>query len=132
MIAIDGTFRKVEEYDGPGLIKHCKKIFPDICIIADISTNLEALASIENGADGISTTLRGYTPETSWQMKEPIDIGFINELCQSYPDFPVIAEGKIRTPHQVNQISKIGVWSIVVGTAITRPYLITKEFVASM
>ncbi|WP_090854859.1 tRNA-dihydrouridine synthase [Paraliobacillus sp. PM-2] len=41
---------------------------------------------------------------------------------------PVIAEGRIQTPEQARRMLEIGAWSVVVGSAITRPQLITKSF----
>lgn len=38
----------------------------------------------------------------------------------------VIAEGNINTPEKVKRVMQLGVFSIVVGSAITRPQLITK------
>ena len=40
----------------------------------------------------------------------------------------VIAEGNINTPEKVKRVMQLGVFSIVVGSAITRPQLITKSF----
>lgn len=132
IIAIDGTFRMVDGYNGPDLIRHCKKTYQGICILADISTMEEALACANNGADGITTALRGYTPITHEYFNAPVDTQFIIELVNKFPGYPVIAEGKIKTFEQVEEITKAGAWSIVIGSAITRPHLITKDYVKSM
>ena len=132
IIAIDGTLRTVEGYNGPELISYCKKIYPDICILADISTMEEAIACVKNCADGITTALRGYTLETHDQLNDPVDIRFIAELTRHFPGYPVIAEGKIKNLKQVKEITKSGVWSIIVGSVITRPHLITKDYVETM
>ena len=44
----------------------------------------------------------------------------------------VIAEGNINTPEKVKRVMQLGVFSIVVGSAITRPQLITKTFVDAL
>ena len=44
----------------------------------------------------------------------------------------VIAEGNINTPEKVKRVMQLGVFSIVVGSAITRPQLITKAFVDAL
>ena len=42
---------------------------------------------------------------------------------------PLIAEGNIDTPEKVKRVLELGAYSVVVGSAITRPQLITKKFV---
>ena len=42
---------------------------------------------------------------------------------------PVIAEGRINTPEDLKSVYDIGVYSAVVGSAITRPQLIAKKFI---
>ena len=44
----------------------------------------------------------------------------------------MIAEGNINTPEKVKRVMQLGVFSIVVGSAITRPQLITKTFVDAL
>ena len=41
---------------------------------------------------------------------------------------PVVAEGRYQTPRQAAQAIDAGAYAVVVGTAITRPHLITKTF----
>ena len=41
---------------------------------------------------------------------------------------PVIGEGNINTPQKLKRVMEIGVYSVVIGSAITRPQLITKKF----
>ncbi|ANX13807.1 N-acetylmannosamine-6-phosphate 2-epimerase [Fictibacillus arsenicus] len=95
-------------------------------IMADISTFEEGIMAIELGADFISTTLSGYTPYSP-QMKEP-DFELIKQLSK-LGKVPVIAEGRISTPAQAKKALELGAFSVVVGSAITRPQLITKRFV---
>ncbi len=132
LIAIDGTFRNVGGINGPDFIGMCKEKHPEICIIADIAQTNEALACIENGADAISSTLRGYTPETAHEPSHVPNFQLIQDLCNRIKGVPVIAEGKINTPEYASKIMGMGVWSIVVGSAITRPHIITKWYNESM
>lgn len=45
---------------------------------------------------------------------------------------PVIAEGNINTPEKAKRVKELGVFSIVVGSVITRPQLITRAFVDAL
>lgn len=93
--------------------------------MADISTYEEGVKASNLGADIISTTLSGYT-EYSPQKSEP-DYELIKELSENVK-IPVIAEGRIASPDKLLKSLKCGAYSVVVGGAITRPQLITKEF----
>ncbi|MFP4311119.1 MAG: hypothetical protein ACLFS9_03950 [Nitriliruptoraceae bacterium] len=42
---------------------------------------------------------------------------------------PVIAEGRYRTAEQVRAALAAGAWAVVVGTAITRPQIITRTLI---
>ena len=44
----------------------------------------------------------------------------------------VIAEGNINTPEKARHVIELGAYSVVVGSIITRPQLITKSFVEEM
>lgn len=131
IIAIDGTNRKFNGLAGHEFIKRCKDEFKDICIMADISNTEDARLCFESGADCISTTLRGYTPDTL-NIGNHFDFKFFKELLNRFDKSPIIAEGRINTPEIAAKISKMGAWSIVVGTSITRPATITKWFVNSI
>jgi putative N-acetylmannosamine-6-phosphate epimerase len=55
----------------------------------------------------------------------------IQQLTQAVA-IPVIAEGRIRTPHQARQALDAGAYGVVVGSAITRPVEITRWFVEAL
>lgn len=130
IIAIDGTFRSRENLSGPDFINKVKSEF-DCLVMADIAKEDEALECAEAGADLVSTTLNGYTPETvEDKIKSP---NF--ELVKSIVDkikIPVIAEGRINTPDDAGKMIELGAYAVVVGTAITRPHIITSWFVDSI
>lgn len=130
IIAIDGTFRLRENLSGPDFINKVKSEF-DCLVMADIAKEDEAIECAEAGADLISTTLNGYTPETIQdKIKSP---NF--ELVKSIVDkikIPVIAEGRINTPDDAGKMIELGAFAVVVGTAITRPHIITSWFVDSI
>ena len=100
--------------------------YPDQLFMADCSTVEEGIKAAELGFDIIGTTMSGYTPYTSqvtlpnYEMMKEL-VGKANAL--------VIAEGGIWSPEQMKQAMEQGVYSVVVGTAITRPREITQRYV---
>jgi N-acylglucosamine-6-phosphate 2-epimerase len=94
-------------------------------VLADVSTFEEALAAQDAGADLIAPTLSGYT-DYSPQLEGP-DYALIQTMTQQL-SIPVIAEGRIRTPEEARLVLAYGAVAVVVGSAITRPQIITEEF----
>lgn len=127
IIAIDGTFRTREGLTGPEFIAEVKKRY-NCTVMADISTVEDGLASIKAGADCISTTLSGYTPETRNMAHDRPDTELLKTLAEKSP-VPVIAEGRINTPEWAAEMMKLGAYAVVVGTAITRPRIVTGWFI---
>ncbi len=127
IIAMDGTQRKRPNNEKlKDLIKfiHINKKLA----MADISTLEEGLKAEEAGADILSTTLAGYTLESvNSPSKEP-DFELLKQLVEN-TNLPVVLEGRIWEPEQVNKAFEIGAHCVVIGSAITRPQLITKRFV---
>ncbi len=104
-----------------------KKAYPDQLFMADCSTVEEALYADELGFDFIGTTMVGYTPQSKNLKIETNDFEIIREILQKVKH-PVIAEGNINTPDKVKRVIELGCYSVVVGSIITRPQLITKAF----
>ncbi len=96
-------------------------------ILADISTVQEGINAAALGVDAISTTLAGYTPY-SRHLEGP-DLELIRELTGKV-DIPVFAEGRINTPEDIVKVMAAGAYAPIVGSAITRPQLITRKFAA--
>lgn len=131
IIAIDGTFRKRESLSGPDFIRSIKREHSCI-IMADIATIEEGLACVEAGADCLSTTLSGYTPETRSRLSDhQPDFALLEELVKQSP-IPVFAEGRINTPDDAKKMMNLGAWGVVVGTVITRPRVVTSWFVDAL
>ena len=99
----------------------------DKLAMADISTIEEGLNCIELGADIISTTLSGYTMESESDSDKP-DFELLKKLVK-HTDKPVILEGRIWNPDEVAKAFELKAHSVVIGSAITRPQLITKRFI---
>lgn len=96
--------------------------------MADISTLEEGLNAKDLGADIISTTLAGYTLESANSPANEPDFELLKQLVEQ-TQLPVVLEGRIWEPEQVNKAFELGAHCVVIGSAITRPQLITKRFV---
>ncbi len=128
LIAIDGTFRLREGKSGQEFIRFIKEKY-SIPLMADIATLKEAIACQQAGADCISTTLSGYTPETSERAENGPDFDLLAKLVEEMgSSTPIIAEGRINSPALARQAIDMGAWAVVAGTAITRPTIITKWY----
>lgn len=95
--------------------------------MADIATYDEAMYCAELGVDIISTTLSGYTQESLSDSDIP-DFELLQKIVEN-TDVPVILEGRIWEPSQVDKAFELGAHCVVIGSAITRPQLITKRFI---
>ena len=104
-----------------------KKAYPEQLFMADCSTVEEALYADELGFDFIGTTMVGYTPQSKNLKIETNDFEIIREILEK-AKHPVIAEGNINTPEKVKRVIELGCYSVVVGSIITRPQLITRSF----
>ena len=100
--------------------------YPDIVIMADISTFEEGVFASGIGVDAVATTLFGYT-EDSKNLPKP-NLQIVKELSKSI-DVPVIAEGGIYKEEHIKEIFESGAYAAVVGGAITRPKEIAKRLV---
>ena len=125
IVAFDGTSRVRGENNLTQLIRFIK-INKKIAM-ADISTLQEGVCARLLGADIVSTTLSGYTLQSPETSEEP-DFELLKNLVKTL-DCPVILEGRIWTPEQVDKAFELGAYAVVIGSAITRPQLITKRFV---
>lgn len=107
--------------------KECKAKYPNQLWMADCSTVEEALHADELGFDFIGTTMVGYTPQSKGDRIEANDFEIIRTIL-SKVSHKVIAEGNINTPQKAKRVIELGCYSVVVGSIITRPQLITKSF----
>jgi N-acylglucosamine-6-phosphate 2-epimerase len=122
IIALDCTARRLT---WPELIHriHTELNRP---VLADIATLEDALAAEQAGADAVATTLYGYTTETANQRT--ISLPLIQSILTNLT-IPVLIEGHITEPDEVRTALNLGATAVVIGSAITRPEIITARFV---
>ena len=125
IIAFDGTKR--QRPDGSSLKEIIDLIHSkNKLAMADISTLDEGVNAEQLGADIVSTTLAGYTDESGVAGENP-DFELLENLVNSVK-VPVFLEGRVWYPEEVKKAFEMGAHSVVIGSAITRPHLITKRF----
>ena len=108
-----------------------KDKYPEQLLMADCSTVEEAIYADELGFDFIGTTMVGYTRQSQGLRIEENDFEILREIVKNVKH-KVIAEGNISTPQKAKRVIELGAFSVVVGSIITRPQLITKSFVEVM
>lgn len=111
--------------------RRLKETYPDQLWMADCSTVEEALHADELGFDFIGTTLVGYTEQSKGDKIEANDFEILRKIISS-AKHRVIAEGNINTPEKAKRVIELGAFSVVVGSIITRPQLITKSFAEAL
>ncbi len=130
IIAMDATKRlrpggvRLEDFFAQVRKRHPKQHF-----MADTARFEEGLLAQQLGFDFVGTTLSGYTPETKGRKLPDIDLmrRYVQELS-----VPIIAEGGITSPQQLQEVVNTGVLAAVVGSAITRPLFITQMYVEAL
>ena len=101
-------------------------------LMADVSNFEEAVHAAELGFDFVATTLSGYVGESSAEDSGP-DFDLVERLASYFGDTrPIVAEGRISTPAQAAEALLHGAHAVVVGTAITRPQVLTQAFCEAM
>ena len=107
--------------------REMKAKYPSQLWMADCSTVEEALHADELGFDFIGATLVGYTEQSENDRIEENDFEILRKILAGVKH-KVIAEGNINTPEKARRVIELGAYSVVVGSIITRPQLITKTF----
>ena len=132
IIALDATLRpRPGNLSLEQLYYQIREKYPQQLLMADCSTIKEALAADKLGFDFIGTTLVGYTEESQGAKIEHNDFEIIRRILKEV-SHPVIAEGNIDTPEKARRVIDLGCYSVVVGSIITRPQLITKRFTEAL
>ena len=108
-----------------------KEKYPNQLLMADCSTIDEAVHADELGFDFIGTTMVGYTDQSKNDKIEANDFEILRVIHSKVKN-RIIAEGNINTPEKIKRVIELGAFCVVVGSAITRPQLITKNFVDAL
>ncbi len=126
IIALDCTYMK--RGNGKTINEFLAEIrakYPDIVLMADISTFEEGINAWKCGVDMVGTTMSGYTPHS--EKTEGPNYELVQKLVEALP-IPVIAEGRVHYPDQAKKMLELGAHAVVVGGAITRPLEIAQRF----
>lgn len=100
-------------------------------IMADCATPQDAERAAAAGADIVSTTMAGYTPDREQTVGPDLEClrearGLVGD------DVFVIGEGRFHEPADLPKGVEAGADAIIVGTAITAPDWITAHFAAAL
>lgn len=131
VVALDATSRR--RPDDSTVEQIIKRVHTELdkIVWADCSTFEDGEAATNAGADILSTTLSGYTQETKTGPETPPDFALLSRLVEKCK-VPVVLEGRVWHPDDVKEAYKRGAFAVVVGSAITRPQLITNRFVKAL
>ncbi len=129
IVAFDGTKRKRPNNETiKDLVDYIHS--KNKLAMADIATFEEAKNASSLGVDIVSTTLSGYTTETQNNPDCP-DFELVKKIKENLNVFTIL-EGKIWEKQDVIKAFNSGADSVVIGSAVTRPQLITKRFINTL
>ena len=96
---------------------------------------LDATHSLRPGGRTLDEFYReirnSYTDQSKSLKIESNDFEIIRQIVAKVKH-RVIAEGNINTPEKARRVIELGAFSVVVGSIITRPQLITKSFAEAL
>jgi N-acylglucosamine-6-phosphate 2-epimerase len=132
IVALDATSRpRPDGMELAELVRQIRLNYPQLLLMADVSTVGEGIEAQRLGFDLVSATLVGYTAYTQGQKVYADDFAILKDMLRQIRT-PLVAEGNILTPEMAARCLELGVYSVVVGGAITRPQQITERFVEQM
>lgn len=130
ILALDCTIRDSRPFEElEELLHQIREAYPEVPVMADLATLEEAIKVEKTGCiDIISTTLAGYTRNTCAGKTEGPDTELIKEIKKACT-LPVNAEGRIWELKDLKLALEAGADMISIGSAVSRPHLITERFV---
>ncbi|MEW6047395.1 MAG: N-acetylmannosamine-6-phosphate 2-epimerase [Bacillota bacterium] len=134
ILALDATLRlRPSGLDLAEFVRAIRARWP-LPLMADVSSVAEGVAAARLGFDLVATTLVGYVGDHPPLDYAP-DFTLIARMVQEVTTrlgVPVVVEGHIWDPWQARRCLELGAFAVVVGSAITRPHLITRRFVEAL
>ncbi|WP_418740437.1 N-acetylmannosamine-6-phosphate 2-epimerase [Enorma sp.] len=129
IVGIDCTIRPSRQVDElVALLRAVNERYPHVAIMADLATVDEAVTVAETGCvDIISTTLAGYTRQSQDRACAGPDVRTLREI-KAAVDLPVNGEGRIWELADLDAVIQAGADMVTIGSAVTRPNLITERF----
>ena len=128
IIALDATERPRPHNRALAEIIVASKNKLNAVIMADVATLQQGIEAAKLGVDLVSTTLYGYTEETRQCQGPAFELA--RDLIREV-DIPVILEGRVHEPDHVRRAFDLGVYAVVVGTAITDFEWLTRRFIGA-
>jgi N-acylglucosamine-6-phosphate 2-epimerase len=101
----------------------------DVPVLADVDTLEAGVAAALGGVAAVATTLSGYTDAPAPTTDGP-DLPLLRALAERL-ERPLLAEGRYGSPADVRAAFDAGAQAVVVGTAITDPFTLTRRFAAA-
>lgn len=127
IIAIDGTDRLIDGHKAFEIIPEIKRKYPNVLILADIRDENDAAIVKEMGVDFAAPTFYRFKKDA--KSTDLPDWEMFSKMCNICKDkCYVLMEGKIWTADDAIKALYYGALAVVVGSAITRPHLITRRF----
>jgi len=114
------TFRQIVQYAHRVL---------NVPVMADVGNIDQGLQALEDGADLVATTFSASPPYGKPENGPGLHI--IRALAR-VTDRPLVVEGQVWTVENVRDCFEAGAYSVVIGSAITAPDLITRRFVRAI
>ena len=126
VVALDCTpFETRGREELVALLKQIHDTYPEIAVMADTARVEDAKFVADTGyVDIIGNTLSDYVTKSGKFDKE-----VVMEYKRQCPNVLVNAEGKIWDLHDMQDAIDAGADMITIGTAVTRPHLITERFI---
>jgi N-acylglucosamine-6-phosphate 2-epimerase len=129
IIALDATQRPRPQ--GEQLAELIRRIHTELSkpVMADVATFDEGLYAADCGAEIVATTLCGYTTESAGATLPALKLV---ERLAARLSVPVICEGGVSSPAELQRAFAAGAFAVVVGGAITGVDKLVQHFVAAI
>lgn len=127
IVAFDATDRKRANGKTLKFFVEEVRALTDVALLGDVDSIESARVAMELGIDALASTLSGYTDRVAENRP---DVELVKKISAIFKG-PIIAEGGYSTPRDIQEAFDHGAWAVCVGTAITNPYLLTRELVES-